>query len=305
MQVAAGNVNKVLNMRKQRLGFIGIGLMGEAMTRRLLDMGYEVTVWNLEPERLDTVVPHGARPAESPAAVTAASEVVLMCVLHTAAVENCVFGPHGIAREAKPEKLLIDLSTADPAATRDMAQRLKQDTGMSWVDAPVSGGPPAAREGTMTVMAGGSPEDIERIRPLMADMAGNFTHMGPSGAGQTTKIINQAIVGTGYVLMAEALVLAERAGIDAARLPQALAGGHADSNLLRKLYPQMLARDFDPPRSYARQLLKDMKAVRAFAHELGLDLGLVEKATEQYADFVARGNEMNDSASVIRLYEAS
>ncbi len=294
-----------LDMRKQRLGFIGIGLMGEAMTRRLLDTGYEVTVWNLEPERLDTVVPYGARPAASPAAVTVASDVVLMCVLHTAAVESCVFGPRGIALEATPDRLLIDLSTADPAATRDMAQRLKQGTGMSWVDAPVSGGPPAARDGTMTVMAGGSPEDIDKVRPLMEDMAGNFTHMGPSGAGQTTKMINQAIVGTGYVLMAEALALAERAGIDAARLPQALAGGHADSNLLRKLYPQMQARDFAPPRSYARQLLKDMKAVKEFAHELGLDLGVVEAAAEQYADFVARGNEMSDSASVIRLYEAS
>jgi 3-hydroxyisobutyrate dehydrogenase len=288
---------------KSRIGFIGIGLMGEAMTRRLLDKGYEVTVWNLEPERLETVVPHGARAAESPAAVTRASDLVLMCVLHTAAVESCVFGQDGVAKEAKADKLLIDLSTADPAATRDMAARLKRETGMGWVDAPVSGGPPAARDGTMTVMAGGSPEDIEMVRPLMADMAGNFTHMGPSGAGQTTKMINQAIVGAGYVLMAEALVLAERAGIDAARLPQALAGGHADSNLLRKLYPQMQARDFDPPRSYARQLLKDMKAVKAFAHDLGLDLGVVEKAAEQYAAFVARGNEMSDSASVVRLYE--
>ena len=305
VNVAERNGSMGLDMRKQRLGFIGIGLMGEAMTRRLLDTGYEVTVWNLEPERLDTVVPYGARPAASPAAVTVASDVVLMCVLHTAAVESCVFGPRGIALEATPDRLLIDLSTADPAATRDMAQRLKQGTGMSWVDAPVSGGPPAARDGTMTVMAGGSPEDIDKVRPLMEDMAGNFTHMGPSGAGQTTKMINQAIVGTGYVLRAEALALAERAGIDAARLPQALAGGHADSNLLRKLYPQMQARDFAPPRSYARQLLKDMKAVKEFAHELGLDLGVVEAAAEQYADFVARGNEMSDSASVIRLYEAS
>ena len=127
--------------------------------------------------------------------------------------------------------------------------------------------------------------------------------MGPSGAGQTTKMLNQAIVGTGYVLMAEALILAERAGIDAARLPQCLAGGHADSNLLRKLYPQMQARDFEPPRSYARQLLKDMKAVKAFAHDLGLDLAVVETAVEQYAAFVDKGHEMSDSAAVIRLYE--
>jgi 3-hydroxyisobutyrate dehydrogenase len=291
-------------MSSKRLGFIGIGLMGEAMTRRLLDRGYTVTVWNLEPERLDLVVPHGARPAESPAVVTEASDWVLMCVLHTAAVESCVFGPDGVASRARSGQLLIDLSTADPAATREMAARLKRETGMGWIDAPVSGGPPAARDGTMTVMAGGEIEDVEAIRPLMADMAGNFTHMGPSGAGQTTKMINQAIVGTGYVLMAEALILAERAGIDAGRLPQALAGGHADSNLLRKLYPQMRARDFDPPRSYARQLLKDMKAVKAFAHGLGLDLAVVESAAAQYAAYVEQGNEMRDSASIVRLYEA-
>ncbi len=290
-------------MTGKRLGFIGIGLMGEAMTRRLLDRGHQVTVWNLEPERLDLVVPHGAKAAASPAAVTAASDIVLMCVLHTAAVESCVFGPDGIASAAGADKLLVDLSTADPAATREMAARLKRETGMGWVDAPVSGGPPAARDGTMTVMAGGAPEDIEAVRPLMADMAGNFTPMGPSGAGQTTKMINQAIVGTGYVLMAEALVLAERAGIDAARLPQALAGGHADSNLLRKLYPQMQARDFDPPRSYARQLLKDMKAVKEFAHGFGLDLGVVEKAAKQYESYVAQGNEMKDSASIVGLYD--
>jgi 3-hydroxyisobutyrate dehydrogenase len=277
--------------------------MGEAMTRRLLDRGYAVTAWNLEPERLDTVVPHGARPAASPAAVADASDVVLMCVLHTAAVESCAFGPEGIAKAATPDKILVDLSTADPAATRGFAARLKRETGMGWVDAPVSGGPPAARDGTMTVMAGGAPEDIARIRPLMADMAANFTHMGPSGAGQTTKMINQAIVGTGYVLMAEALVLSERAGIDAALLPECLAGGHADSNLLRKLYPQMQRRDFEPPRSYARQLLKDMKAVKEFAHGLDLTLPVVESAAERYAAYVERGNEMADSASVVRLYD--
>jgi 3-hydroxyisobutyrate dehydrogenase len=288
---------------RPKLGFIGIGLMGEAMTRRLLDRGYEVTVWNLEPERLDTVVPHGARAAPSPAALTAASDIVLMCVLHTAAVEACAFGPDGIATSARSDQILVDLSTADPAATREFAARLKRDTGMGWVDAPVSGGPPAARDGTMTVMAGGEPDDIVRVRPLMADMAANFTHMGPSGAGQTTKMINQAIVGTGYVVMAEALVLAERAGIDAALLPQCLAGGHADSNLLRKLYPQMQARDFEPPRSYARQLLKDMKAVKEFAHGLDLTLPVVESAAERYARYVEQGNEMADSASVVRLYD--
>ncbi len=288
---------------KARLGFIGIGLMGEAMTRRLLDKGWPVTVWNLEPERLETVVPYGAVAAPSPKAVTEASDIVLMCVLHTAAVESCVFGPEGVAAAGRPDKLLVDFSTADPAATAEMAARLRRETGMGWVDAPVSGGPMLAREGAMTVMAGGEAADIERIRPLMADMAGNFTYMGPNGAGQTAKIINQAIVGTGFVLMAEALILAEKAGIDAARLPQCLAGGFADSALLQKLYPIMQARDFDPPRAYARQLLKDLKAVKEFARGLGLALPVVETATEQYGRFVAQGNEMAESLSVIRLYE--
>jgi 3-hydroxyisobutyrate dehydrogenase len=128
--------------------------------------------------------------------------------------------------------------------------------------------------------------------------------MGPVGAGQTTKIINQAIVGTGFVLMAEALMLAEAAGIAAEHLPECLAGGFADSALLRRIYPQMHARAFEPPKGYARQLLKDMKAVKEFAHGLGLNLPLVEQATERYATHVDNGNAMRDSASIVSLYEA-
>ena len=274
---------------KPDLGFVGLGLMGTAMTLRLLERGWNVAVWNLEPERVPPVAAAGAHACESPAAVAARSGLVLVCVLNTEAVANCVFGPGGVANTARPGQILIDHSTADPAATRDMAARLLRETGMNWVDAPVSGGPPAARDGTMTVMAGGDAADIEAIRPVMRDLAANFTHMGPVGAG--------------YVLMAEALTLAEAAGIDAARLPECLAGGHADSNLLRKVYPQMQARNFEPPRGYARQLLKDMKAVKEFARGLGRRLPLIEAAVARYADYVEQGNEMADSASVIRLYE--
>jgi 3-hydroxyisobutyrate dehydrogenase len=136
----------------------------------------------------------------------------------------------------------------------------------------------------------------------MADMAKNFTHMGPNGAGQTAKMINQAIVCTGFVLMAEAVALAEAAGIDAARIPACLAGGFADGGLLRRIYPQMQTRDFDPPKSYARQLLKDLKAVKEFSHGLGLELPLAGTATAVYSDYVGAGNEMKDSASIIDAY---
>jgi 3-hydroxyisobutyrate dehydrogenase len=287
-----------------RIGFIGIGIMGEAMVRRLMERGHgSVTVWNLEPERLATVVPHGAVAAASPAAVAAASDVVMTCVLHTEAVRSVAFGPEGIAQAPDLSgRLLIDLSTADPDATRQMATQLQAETGMGWVDAPVSGGPQAARAGTLAVMAGGTEADIARALPLLRDLAANVTRMGPVGAGQTTKVINQAIVGTGFVLMAEALALAEAAGIDAAALPGCLAGGFADSELLRRIWPQMQQRRFEPPTGYARQLLKDMKAVQAFAAGLGAELPVVAAAAARYAQFVAEGNEMADSAAILRLY---
>jgi 3-hydroxyisobutyrate dehydrogenase-like beta-hydroxyacid dehydrogenase len=288
---------------KQRLGFIGIGLMGEAMTLRLLERGWPVTVWNLTEDRYVRVVPAGAVRAASPAAVAAASDILLMCVLDAGAVRNCVLGEHGLASTPHSRKIVVDLSTINPDVARDVAAKLSAANGMRWIDAPVSGGPPAARDGTMTVMAGGAPADIAEIAPVMADLAANFSHVGPIGAGQTAKILNQAIVGTGYVLMAEALALAEAAGIEAAKLPQCLAGGHADSNLLRKIYPQMAARDFDPPRAYARQLLKDMKNVKAFARAAGCELPVIEQAVDQYARYVDQGNEMADAASISQLYD--
>jgi 3-hydroxyisobutyrate dehydrogenase-like beta-hydroxyacid dehydrogenase len=289
--------------RKPALGFIGLGLMGTAMSLRLLEKGWAVNVWNLEPERIGPVADAGAARKTSPAEVTRDSDIVLMCVLHTQAVEQCVFGRDGIAAAASASKILIDHSTIDPVKSSQFAERLHAETGMAWIDAPVSGGPGAARQGTLTVMAGGNAESISAVQPVMADLAANFTHVGASGAGQAAKVINQAIVGTTYVLMAEAVMLAEAAGIDAAKLPQCLAGGHADGALLQQLYPRMQARAFDPPLAYARQLLKDMLAVQSEIGRFGLDLPLIGRAVEQHRAHVAGGNEMADPASIVRLYE--
>ncbi|MBV9782650.1 MAG: NAD(P)-dependent oxidoreductase [Acidisphaera sp.] len=286
------------------LGFIGIGLMGAAMSLRLLERGWDLTVWNREPSRLAPVLAAGARAAGSPREVAESCEIVLMCVLHTEAVADCVWGEDGVAAAASGAGLVIDHSTIDPAATRDFAARLKGRTGAGWVDAPVSGGPVAARAGSLTIMLGAEPEDMAHAAPVLADLASNVTRMGGVGAGQLTKLVNQAIVGSGFVLMAEALRLAEAAGIDAAAMPGCLAGGLADSALLQRIYPQMQARAFDPPLSYARQLLKDMKAVTGAAQALDLTLPMVETACRRYADYVGLGNELVDSASIIRLYEA-
>jgi 3-hydroxyisobutyrate dehydrogenase len=285
---------------RPRIGFVGIGIMGAPMVRRLLQQGWRVSVWNLEPERY-TEVP-GATVLDSPAAVRAASDIVIFCVLNGDAVEQCCFGPQGMARAASGATLLIDTSTINPDQTLALAVRLKSETGMDWVDAPISGGPAAAGEGQLTIMMGGAERDVARARDVLADLAANLTHVGALGAGQTTKIINQAIVGVGYVLMAETLALAEAAGIDAARLPAALAGGMADSTVLKRIYPQQQARDYEPPRGYARQLDKDLKNVMAFVGAHGLELPLIARAAERYHDF-AEGQPMQDGAAVARLYE--
>ena len=285
---------------RPKIGYVGIGIMGAAMVRRLLQQGWHVSVWNLEAERYAQVP--GATVLDSPAAVRTASDIVIFCVLNGEAVEQCCFGPHGMARAAGGATLLIDTSTINPDQTLALAGRLKSETGMDWVDAPISGGPAAAGEGQLTIMMGGGAGDVARAREVLADLAANLTHVGALGAGQTTKIINQAIVGVGYVLMAETLALAEAAGIDAARLPAALAGGMADSTVLKRIYPQQQARDYEPPRGYARQLDKDLKNVLAFVRAHGLDLPLIARAAERYHDFAA-DQPMQDGAAVARLYE--
>jgi 3-hydroxyisobutyrate dehydrogenase len=284
------------------LGFVGIGMMGAAMVQRLLACGWPVSVWNREAERYAEVAPLGAQIVASPAAVAAVSDAGLVCVLDGPAVENCCFGAGGIAEAQGGADILVDFSTINPDDTRDLAARLESARGIRWLDAPVSGGPPAALSGRLTVMVGGDAEVLATCRPFLDDLADNLTHMGSLGAGQTTKILNQAIVGASYVLMAEVLALAEATEIDPALLPKSLAGGLADGGVLQKIYPLMCAEDFDRPLGYARQLAKDLGNVRAFARTHGLDLPVVETAVARYAGYAADGNAMADSASVSRLY---
>jgi 3-hydroxyisobutyrate dehydrogenase len=281
-----------------RVGLIGLGIMGAPIARRLLGRGWRLTVWNLEPERFDLVRDAGAEWAHSPAAVRGASDVVMLCILGDAAIESVCLGPDGLS-SCSGASMLIDLSTTSAETTRRVAASL----GMAWLDAPMSGGPQAAEEGTLTIMAGGDAGLYDRLTPVLADLAGNTTLMGPLGAGQMTKVINQAIVGVNYVLMGEVLAMAEAAGIDAGRLARCLKGGMADSTVLQRIFTQMQARDFDPPRSYARQLNKDLHMVEHVAERLKLELPVLEAAIRQYERYTSAGNDMQDGASVSRLYE--
>jgi len=287
---------------KANIGYVGVGLMGLPMVQRLLSLGYSVRAFDVSPAQVAAAGRAGAQAASSAADAARGADLLLLNLPTPDAVEAAVFGENGVAATLRPPQLLIDFSTNKVYQTKAFAQRLREKTGAGWIDAPVSGGPPASGSGTLTIMAGGEVADIERARPLFADVAGRFTHMGPSGAGMATKMLNQLIVGAGHAVMAEAVVLAEAAGIDPARLPECLAGGLADSLLLQRLYPRMVKRDF-APQGYVRQLLKDLEMVTEFAGGLKAPTPMMSEALTLYRMLAHLGHTELDTAAVLKLYE--
>ena len=286
---------------KEKIGFIGLGLMGQALTRRLVERGYEVMGYDVVADKIRAAEAHGVRPSSSPAEVAQASAVVLVCVTSTQDVRQVLFGADGIAEAAVRDRVVVDHSTTEVEATRTMAARLKSETGMSLVDAPVSGGPPAAAAGTLAIMAGGDAADIARVASVMADL-GTLTHMGPVGAGQTTKMVNQILVLNNYCVLAEALALAEAGGVDASKIPDALASGHAGSNILKALFPRMIRRDFAPT-GYARQVLKDLDMVQSLARDLKVPTPISAQAASLFRIMVAKGHAELDGIAVLKLYD--
>jgi 3-hydroxyisobutyrate dehydrogenase-like beta-hydroxyacid dehydrogenase len=285
-----------------RLGYVGVGLMGLPMTKHLLSKGHSVVAYDIIPEKTEAARAAGAKAADSPAGACTGVDAVLLNLPTNEAVEEAVFGSHGVADALKPPQLVVDFSTVKVDNGKRFAASLREKTGCRWIDAPVSGGPPAAGSGSLTVMAGGDAADIERLAPLWKDVAGRFTHMGPAGAGLAAKMINQLIVGCGYAVMAEACLLAEAAGIDAARVPACLAGGHADSALLQQVYPRIAGRDF-APRGYARQMLKDLEMVNELAAKLHAPLPMMAEALSLYRLLVHLGHSEVDTSGIFKLYQ--
>jgi 3-hydroxyisobutyrate dehydrogenase len=247
--------------KAEKLGYLGLGMMGFPMARRLINAGHDVTVWNRSSGKAAALVEAGAKLATQPRDVVATTGIIFMCLTDAAAVEEVVFGPDGLAVANGQGKLVVDFSSIHPDAARAVAVRLKTANGMGWIDAPVSGGTMGAEEGTLAVMAGGDAADIERVRPYVLAMARRLTHMGPVGAGQTTKLCNQVIVGCAMAVLAEATRLAVNAGIDAKRLPEALAGGFADSIPLQLFLPRMVQGIHSPPLGHIATMLKDLDTV--------------------------------------------
>ncbi len=263
--------------RHPRIGFIGIGLMGRPMVLRLLLANYGVRVWNRSPDKVAEVAAAGAVPCASPAELARESDVILLSLANTRAVES-VAGDDDFLAALDPGSIVVDLSSISPETTRTLASRAAEASGASWIDAPVSGGVPGAETGDLVIMAGGDPKALERAREVLAPLSKRVTHMGPSGAGQTAKLCNQIIVGCNVTAIGEAFRLARAAGVDAALLPDALAGGFADS-LPFRIFGQRMADGVESPVSAKIEtMLKDLDGADDAATGLGLDLNLTRAA---------------------------
>jgi len=282
----------------RRVGFAGLGAIGAPMARRILDAGFELHVWNRDPAKAAPLVEAGATLAKTPAALARDAEIVCLCVTDGAAVEQVVFGEQGIAGMARAGLVIADHSTIHPADARRIAARFAA-VGGAWVDAPVSGGLPGARAGTLSVFAGGDAATIERIRPVVMSFAAKMAHLGPIGSGQVAKACNQMIsFGTAAVL-AEALNLAARSGIDVAQLPDAIEGGFADSTVLRRCAPAMLSGELTGSTLIA---LKDMEIALDLGRESAAAMPMIGLLTSLLRLLVSRGQTVGGLSSPIRLY---
>ena len=290
-----------MNPEKPRVGCIGAGVLGAAIMQRLIQCDFAPRLWNRDRTKLAALLSKGAVEAPTPAALAQASTFVITCVSDGAALEEVVFGQHGVAATGTAEKILIDMSTCAPAHARDMAARLTARCGMAWLDAPISGGAPAAREGKMAIMVGGELEVFEQARPIWDALAGRATLMGPSGAGQATKMVNQVLVAAGHAVLAEACAFAERAGIDAAKIPAALAGGRADSRLLQEIFPKMVASEFSIT-GRATLLLKDLELIHDLSRQVGAPMPVTAGVTESFRRMVADGFGDRDNSELVNAY---
>lgn len=290
-------------MSTVRIGFIGLGLMGMPMCQRLLAAGVDLTVWNRSLGKSDTLQQQGAKIASSPSDLAANTDIILLCVTDTAAVEQVIFANQGVVHGAHPGQILVDFSSIDPEHTRSMASRLQAQCQVSWVDAPVSGGVAGAEQGTLAIMAGGSAQDIDHIRPILALLSQRVTRMGDVGAGQTTKICNQMLVSCNVLVMAEVMALAERAGVDASRIPEALKGGFADSIPLQLTGPRMAERDFDIVKWHVKTLLKDLDMAKALAKQQQSAVPMVGLGAELMRLHANQGYADCDPCTLVDLYQ--
>jgi 3-hydroxyisobutyrate dehydrogenase-like beta-hydroxyacid dehydrogenase len=288
------------DMTKPVVGFIGLGLMGAGFTRRLVETGHRVVGYDIVAEKRQAAKAWGVEEATSPGEVAAKADIVEACVMTKADLTAVIEGPGGIiAGGGARAKIFVDHSTSEIETTKRLAAELKSKAGCDYIDAPISGGPDKAREGTLALMAGGEQHALARARPVL-ECLGRVTHMGPVGAGQATKLVNQVLVLNGYCVIAEALRLAESYGVDGNKINAALETGFAGSNLLPHMLARMVPRDWTP-KGYAFQCLKDMEMLNEAAKARHLAMPMSAQALTLFRMLVARGMGEMDGAAVLEM----
>jgi 2-hydroxy-3-oxopropionate reductase len=283
-----------------RVALIGAGAMGGAIGARLLATGNRLAVFDLDPAKVADLVALGATAATTAAQAAAQSDYVILSLNAARIVRAAVFGPDGVSDGARSGTLLIDMSSIDPESTKSLASDARAK-GLRWVDMPLSGGAPKAASGELTLMAGGDAQDVADAHQVLQHVASNYTHMGPSGAGQTTKLINQVLCGLNFLAVAEATQLALDAGVDAAKIPQALRGGRADSAILQEYMPRFVTRDY---RRTGRidNMVKDLNAAQDLARLTHTAMPLTAICAEVHRMLTAAGLGGEDQAALMEFF---
>ena len=284
-----------------RVGFVGLGIMGRPMALNLLKAGNEVIVWARRKESMTPLIEAGAQGAESPAAVAAAADIVFSMVADAPDVRDVMLGSQGVVQSKRTGLIAVDMSTIPPAAAKSIGADLAAQ-GVTFLDAPVSGGEVGAVAGTLSIMVGGDKTAFDKVSPLFACMGKNVVHIGVSGAGQVAKAANQILTGVGVLAVAEAMAFAKKNGADPAKVREALMGGFAGSKILENHGQRMIDRNFKPGfKSWMHE--KDMNIVMQTAHDLGLYLPASAATAQMFKAMVGSGLGEQDSIAVLKLLE--
>ncbi|MEM2876338.1 MAG: 2-hydroxy-3-oxopropionate reductase [Candidatus Bathyarchaeia archaeon] len=285
---------------KKRIGFIGLGVMGKPMAMNLIKAGYHLTVWNRTRSKMDDLVRMGAEPGDSPRDVAEKSDVVITMVADSPDVEDVVLGPSGVVEAARPGLIVIDMSTISPSVTRKIAEKLREK-GVEMLDAPVSGGEVGAKQGTLSIMVGGSEDVLKECLPILEVLGKRITYMGANGMGQMTKLCNQVICALNIQAVCEGLMLGAKAGLDLEKLLNVVTAGAAGSWMLSNLGPKMIKRDFEPGFKIVHQQ-KDLRLALTQASELNLPLPGTALVNQMLRAVEAAGmGEKGTSAAIVAM----
>jgi 2-hydroxy-3-oxopropionate reductase len=285
----------------EKVGFIGLGIMGKPMAKNLMEAGYELVLYNRTLEKAEELAEDGAEVAANPREVAENSDIIVTMLPDSPDVRNVVVGENGVLEGIKNGSLLVDMSTISPVVTEELATKVKE-RGASMLDAPVSGGDVGAEEGTLSIMAGGSEEDFERAKPLFDAMGQTVTHVGPTGAGQVTKAANQVVVALTIEAVSEALVLGSKGGVAPEKVLDVLSGGLAGNKVMEVKREKFLSHTFDP--GFRSELHhKDLGIALAAGREYGVVLPVTAIVDQMLLVMKKKGWGGEDHSALLRVIE--